>query len=252
MKKMMLLFILLFVALPVFAANITIEDGNYRTTETGIGQGAEDQETEPGMTNNQSWDLEGFFFEDSSLSMVGGFNFKIGQADYSSGDIFISIGDAPQYGDIHRGGANGSDPQGTSGTYGYEYVLDLEFSSMTYSVLGLSDDTLLQTAYYQQNEGSSPWKYVSDGVATAYGGSFTFISGLTDDYTGFDGGVHYALTGFDLSFLDHGTNFYSHFTMGCGNDNLMGKGTVVPEPTTMVLLGSGLIGLAFYRRKMKK
>ena len=215
MKKMMLFLVFLFVALPAFASNITIEDGNYRTNETGIGQGAEDQEIEPGMTNDQSWDLEGFFLENNMLSMIGGFDFQAGQSGYASGDIFVSVDDVPQYGDFHRGGANGSELQGDSGTYGYEYVLDLDFSSMTYSVLGLSNNTVLQTAYYQQNEGSSPWKYVSGGVTTAYGGSFSFTSGLS-------------------------------------NDNLMGRGAVVPEPTTMVLLDSGLIGLAFYRRKMKK
>ena len=31
----------------------------------------------------------------------------------------------------------------------------------------------------------------------------------------------------------------------------MGKGTVIPEPATLILLGSGLAGLAFYRRKKK-
>jgi len=60
------------------------------------------------------------------------------------------------------------------------------------------------------------------------------------------------LDGFDLSFLDHGTEFYSHYTMECGNDNLMGKGTVVPEPATLLLLGVGLLGMAYLKRTAKK
>jgi hypothetical protein len=39
--------------------------------------------------------------------------------------------------------------------------------------------------------------------------------------------------------------------MGCGNDNLMGRGTTapVPEPATMLLFGSGIFGLAALRRR---
>jgi hypothetical protein len=44
-----------------------------------------------------------------------------------------------------------------------------------------------------------------------------------------------------------------HWTMACGNDVVEGGGTPVPEPATMLLLGSGLIGLAGYgRRRFKK
>jgi hypothetical protein len=52
------------------------------------------------------------------------------------------------------------------------------------------------------------------------------------------------VSGFDLGFLElaPGTEFYAHFTMGCGNDNLMGKGSYsVPEPGNMILMGTGLI-----------
>ncbi len=280
-QTLMLFLILLFVAAPAFSANITIWDKN--GTDPGSGFNGEDNETEPGMVLSQAWDLEGFLFENNNLSMVGGFNFKDGYRSsdssplYTSGDIFIST-DAlgPVYGKVQPGDL--PNPQinlqeDVLNTYRYNYVLDLDFSdpsmadpiTFDYKVYEIDEGTVLKTAKYDVNEGSSPWQYdnlsgpnqdVNPDVPIASGKfAYSFSTGDTADFTGMDGNeVHYTLTGFDLSFLGAGVDFYSHFTMGCGNDNLMGQGTTspVPEPATMVLLGSGLVGLALYRRRMKK
>ena len=43
------------------------------------------------MVAEQKWDLEGFFLQGTTLTMIGGFDFLNGESNYTSGDIFISI-----------------------------------------------------------------------------------------------------------------------------------------------------------------
>ena len=56
----------------------------------------------------------------------------------------------------------------------------------------------------------------------------------------------------DLSTLGLGSNWsFVWGTSTCSNDGFAGNMSV-PEPTTMLLLGSGLLGLAGLRKKFKK
>ncbi|MBU2865329.1 PEP-CTERM sorting domain-containing protein [Reinekea forsetii] len=230
----------------MFGTDVTISDKNHSGTNWYSDR--EDQEVEPGMVASQVWDLEGTFVDGNVLTLVGGYDFVNGQGQFDSGDLFLSTG-TPVYGDIHSGKSNGNHSE--KNKYGYNYVLDLDFTTGSFDILAIDSDTDVLGSWYQQNEGSSPWRYEAGGTKVG-SGSLDVESGLTDRETGFQGGNHYAMS-LDLTELyaqlGESTTFYSHFTMGCGNDNLMGNWTVVPEPATFALFGMGVFGLLIARRK---
>jgi hypothetical protein len=261
-------------------SNITLYDGeggglfgtpggadNY-----GAGQTQEDQEVHSGCIANQSWDLEGMQLNNQTLTLVGGWNFMGGQLHdhytYRSGDIFIATGNAASDVPLYGSTAPTIPGSPTMADYHYDYVIHVtDWSTGAYQVIsnaGSAVELISYSSTSTTNNGSNPWRYASGGTVIA-NGNFTHQEGLSDATTGFNGGSHNTVS-FNMAWLnnilnasaDPNQDIYYHFTMECGNDNLMGHMNngdfvpPVPEPASIGLFGMGLIGLAAARIRKKR
>jgi hypothetical protein len=230
----------------IYGLNITVWDKI--GTQPAQGSSGENNEVEGASVQTQAWDLEGFYLNGTSLTMIAGFDFKNGQAGYPAGDIFISTNpNSVIYGStIANPSLNG---------YGYNYVLDMNYSAQTYQVYAIGTGASV-TPTGGANASSSPYLYSGGGTAVGGVRSIQYISSVdltgtgittwTPTYT-YGADTHYALT-VDLGFLPQNTNFFAHITEQCGNDAMAGQGTATPEPATIALVGGGFLILYGYRR----
>lgn len=266
MKSRLTVLVMVVAVLGVWQANaiplgtqITIPDG-LSSSKFPWWSGGEDNEGEPGAyTGNQTWDLEGVFISGNRLTTVGGYSFRnytsysVGAGslvgDRAPGDIFIDL--------------NGDAGSSVLPAYGYDYVLDLDFNSLTYSVYQLTDASKILMP--RVVKASGPWLY--DGGGTLINGYDHVAMSLYQDFlldsdvAGLKGTyspgspaayMYHSAFAVDLDFLSPGQEFIYHFTMGCGNDLLVAEGRTVPEAvSTCGLLALGVVALALARRAVK-
>jgi hypothetical protein len=239
-----------------YGTNITKDDG---INPGGLGVGKEDNEAEPGMVQSQVWDLEGFFLEGKKLTIIGGYNFYTGQDNIKAGDIFIDTnGDAVYSPNIIPGYIYAPYSEVSNGLFKYDYVLDINWAGGTFNIIQLNQDSLLKDTEYgaQYNKPSNPWIYVSGGntinASPLSFNTYNKASQSDTSFSGWDGNNNHYVGTFDISAIDLSNGAVFHNTMECGNDNLIGQTAAVPEPTSILLLGLGLIGLARVRKRMDK
>lgn len=264
-----------------FATNITIYDkqGPNSTswgTKSGVGVGAEDQETEPGTAAGQIWDLEAFDYlhgqNGSRLNIYSGFNLLRGQNPYGLGDLFIDVD-----GDVNWAPGTESRINGitTNKKFRYDYVVHFNQRSGTTIGDGSYDIYKVQEVYGVKFDetvfkaGSNPWKMnVERSDKNAYtkvGSGKMEVTTKTDATVSLSDGTlviggsrttpHY-IGGIDLGFLTPNeltSKTLFHLTMQCGNDSLVGQIRCVPDAgSTMALMGAAMSGLSFLVRRTRR
>lgn len=205
----------------------TAEWAGYYSTEDWVGSGGY---VGPGY-GGQSFDVEylALYMDGSDLyfALKTGFNVTSGVLNggylYKPGDFAI---------DVNNDGT-------------YDYALDFSVSGSTANY-SLYQVTAWKNSMYAQHAAADPYEYKTATTSSPLL-SFTGAKGTS--------GSSYVLEGgFDMSYLTlyDGGPVTLHWTMECGNDYLNVTTSPVPEPSTLMLLGGGVLAAMGLARKTRK
>jgi len=186
----------------------------------------------------EKFDLEGLFFAQKDGQIHIGLTNSFGLMAHSSswrenlplGDIFFGFdGDS------------------------YQFAIDV------------SEGTIVQVnSYYtiSDNPFGLDGTYANHGIDNEIGGTFiengTVLGNLSDfshnvfNMGGDENGTHVMEFAFDAGLVNGfgNSDFVSfHNTLACGNDVMNETFSTIPEPTTLILFGIGMLGMTALRRK---
>ncbi len=225
------------------------------TTDDWIPFADDDGIVTPGG-GGQAFDAEYFFYKKEgdilSIGLQAGFNIDqgyqtYGDNRYDAGDLALSF-DGNK--DIYEYAFD-------FGKYTEGYFADTDRDKIDAVDAGLYRVTEWSNDIYFYSN-SSPFAMKTGTEITGIGsitgagfinGNGNFIN--NNSYSSLDS--YWRTFSFNLAELTNkeGFNFAGldvHWTMSCGNDNINGSAPV-PEPSTILIVGTGLAGLAGYRKK---
>jgi hypothetical protein len=222
-------------------------DIDYWTEDNADENSGVNTHVHPGYTHyNNKYDAEAIYFDNDAdyayIALITGLSYS--ESEYPAGDLFINVGSA-------------ADPFNSTAvpSAGSTYAVNV-LSGDLYNLSGLSGQSVLQDVTYttapNDHSAATPWRFDYTQASPSYN-----LASSSDLIYRSNANAHYVIeTRIALDTLGlkgvNSSDIWLHWTMECGNDvlKLNADTHAVPEPTTLFLFGSSLLGLFGFRRKI--